>query len=73
MLEKEWLYILIISSQSIIFSVKGNMTGVLNKIPILLIVKHGHKTYKETMMSRDVTFWKETMNDRMDSLLYNNT
>jgi hypothetical protein len=73
MLEKEWLYILIISSQSIIFLVKGNMTGVLNKIPILLIVKHCHKTYKETMMSRDVTFWKETMNDRMDSLLYNNT
>jgi hypothetical protein len=51
MLEKEWLYILIISSQSIIFLVKGNMTGVLNKIPILLIVEDDLKTYKEAMIS----------------------
>jgi len=62
-----------ISSQSIVFLVEGNMIGVLNKIPILLILENGLKTYKEAMMSRDVTFWKETINDEMNSLLYNNT
>jgi hypothetical protein len=49
------------------------MIGVLNKIAILLILEDGPKTYKEAMMSRDVTFWKETINDEMNSLLYNNT
>jgi hypothetical protein len=42
-------------------------------MPILLIVKDDPKTYKETMISQDVGFWKETVNDKIDSLLYNNT
>ena len=42
-------------------------------MPILLIVEDDPKTYKETMISQDVGFWKETVNDKIDSLLYNNT
>jgi hypothetical protein len=46
-----------ISSQSIaFFLVECNMIDVLNKIPILLIVEDDPKIYKETMISRDVSF-----------------
>ena len=31
------------------------------------------KSYKEAMASRDSTFWKETVNDEMNSILSNNT
>ena len=62
-----------ISSDSIIFLVEGNRNGVINKIPILLVVEDDPKTYKEAMLSRDVIFWKEAINDEMDSLLCNNT
>ena len=62
-----------ISSQSIVFLVEGNRVDVLNKIPILLMVEDDPKTYKEAMLSRDVAFWKEAINDEMDSLLFNNT
>lgn len=65
-----------ISSQSIVSLVEGNRTDVLNKIPMLLIllmVEDDPKDYKEAMLSRDAAFWKEAINDEMDSLLYNNT
>ena len=62
-----------ISSQSIVFLVEGNRVDVLNKIPILLMVEDDPKTYKEAMLSRDVAFWKEAINNEMDSLLFNNT
>lgn len=62
-----------ISSQSIVFLVEGNRTDVINKIPILLMVEDDPKTYKEAMLSRDSAFWKEAVNDEMDSLLSNNT
>ena len=31
------------------------------------------KTFQEAMSSRDVAFWKEAINDEMDSLISNNT
>ena len=37
------------------------------------MVEDDPKTYKEAMLSRDVAFWKEAINDEMDSLLFNNT
>ena len=37
------------------------------------MVEDDPKTYKEAMSSRDVIFWKEAINDEMDSLLCNNT
>ncbi|KAK4391388.1 Copia protein [Sesamum angolense] len=52
------------------FIVEGDRNIVLNKIPVLLKV---NKTFTEAMTSRDVTFWKEAVNDEMDSLLANNT
>ena len=48
-------------------------TTVLNKIPILLNIEDDPKTFQEAMSSRDVAFWKEAINDEMDSLISNNT
>ena len=62
-----------ISSQSIVFLVEGDRTTVLNKIPILMNIEDDPKTFQEAMSSRDVAFWKEAINDEMDSLISNNT
>ena len=65
-----------ISSQAIVFLVEGDRTNnVLNKIPILLNVEEDitPKTYKEALASRDSPFWKEAINDEIDSLLSNGT
>nr|GFC90807.1 zinc finger, CCHC-type [Tanacetum cinerariifolium] len=36
-------------------------------------VEDDPKTFDEAMKSQDVTFWKETINDEMDSIMGNNT
>ena len=46
---------------------------VLNKIPIVLNTEDDPKTFEEAMASRDSVFWKEAVNDEMDSILSNNT
>ncbi|GJW43654.1 zinc finger, CCHC-type containing protein [Tanacetum coccineum] len=63
-----------IDSQAIIFLVEGdNENNVINKIPVLLNVEDAPKTYKEAITSRNSAFWKETIDDEMDSLISNNT
>ncbi|GKE27357.1 hypothetical protein Tco_1442741, partial [Tanacetum coccineum] len=63
-----------IDSQAIIFLVEGdNENNVINKIPILLNVEDAPKTYKEAITSRNYAFWKEVIDDEMDSLVSNNT
>ena len=65
-----------ISSQAIVFLVEGDgNNNVLNKIHILLNVEEDitPKTYKEALASRDSSFWKEAINDEIDSLLSNGT
>ncbi|GKA38548.1 zinc finger, CCHC-type containing protein [Tanacetum coccineum] len=59
-----------IDSQAIIFLVEGdNKNNVVNKIPFLLNVEDAPKTYKVAMTSRNSAFWKEAINDEMDSLM----
>jgi hypothetical protein len=62
-----------VSSQAIVFLMEGNRDNVLNKIPILLNIEEDPKTFKEAMAFRDVAFWKEEINDEIDSILSNNT
>jgi hypothetical protein len=62
-----------VSSQAIIFLLEGSREIVLNKIPILLNIEEDPKTYGEAMAYRDVAFWKDAINDEMDSILSNNT
>ncbi|PKI52901.1 hypothetical protein CRG98_026732 [Punica granatum] len=62
-----------ISSQSLAYLVEGDRESVIRKIPIMLNVEGDPQTYGETMASRDAAFWKEAINDEMDSILFNNT
>ncbi|GKF10159.1 hypothetical protein Tco_0048085, partial [Tanacetum coccineum] len=63
-----------INSQAIIFLVEGdNENNVVNKIPVLLNVEDAPKTYKEAITSRNSAFWKDAIDDKMDSLVSNNT
>ncbi|GJT81330.1 zinc finger, CCHC-type containing protein [Tanacetum coccineum] len=50
-----------------------NENHVINKIPVILNVEDEPKTYKETITSRNSAFWKEAIDDEMDSLISNNT
>ena len=62
-----------ISSQALTFLVEGDRNGVLNKIPLLLNVEEDPKTFREAMSSRDASFWREVVNDEMDSIMSNQT
>ncbi|KAK3029198.1 hypothetical protein RJ639_039278 [Escallonia herrerae] len=62
-----------ISSQAIVFLVEGSRDEVVNKIPIVLHLEEDPRTYSEAMASRYSAFWKEAINDEMDSLLSNDT
>ncbi|KAK3023654.1 hypothetical protein RJ639_043180 [Escallonia herrerae] len=62
-----------IDSQAIAFLVEGDRENILKEIPMLLNMEDDPKTYSEAMASRDVAFWKEAINDEMDSILCNNT
>ncbi|KAK4406525.1 putative mitochondrial protein [Sesamum angolense] len=55
------------------FIVEGDNNIVLNKKSVLLTVEGDPKIFTEVMTSRDVAFWKEAVNDEMDSLLASNT
>lgn len=46
---------------------------VLNKILILLTIEEDPKTYRGAMASKYAAFWREAINDEMNSLLSNNT
>ena len=62
-----------ISFQAIVLLVEGDMNKVLNKIPIILNTEEDPKCFNEAMSSKDAAFWKEVVNDEMDSILSNNT
>ena len=62
-----------ISSQAIVFLVEGSRDEILNKIPIVMHLEEYPKTYSNAMTSRDSSFWKEVVNDEMDSLMSNGT
>jgi hypothetical protein len=53
--------------------VGGDRNTVLKRTSMILNVEDDWKTFCEAMSSRDVVFWKETVNDEMDSILSNNT
>ncbi|GLT33022.1 hypothetical protein SLA2020_076450 [Shorea laevis] len=62
-----------ISSQSIVFLVEATRTKIIQKIPMILNVEEDPKTFQEAMASRDAAFWREAVNDEMDSIMSNNT
>ena len=63
-----------IDSQSISFYlVEGTNERVLKTIPLVLQVEDDPKTFKEAMASRDAAFWKDAINDEMNSIMSNHT
>uniref|UniRef100_A0A2N9I1Q4 Uncharacterized protein n=1 Tax=Fagus sylvatica TaxID=28930 RepID=A0A2N9I1Q4_FAGSY len=62
-----------ISYQVNIYLVEGNREKVLSKLPFVGNVEKDPNTYSEVMASRDAAFWREAVNDEMDSILSNNT
>ena len=63
-----------IGSQRISFYLaEGDREDIIRKIPIVLQIEEDTKTYKEAMTSRDASFWKEAINDEMDSVMFNQT
>jgi hypothetical protein len=62
-----------ISYQVNAYLVEGNREKVLNKFPFVGNVEEDPNTYNEVMASRDVAFWREAVNDEIDSILSNNT
>ena len=54
--------------------VEGDRNKVLNKIPILLnLEEEDPQTFGEVMSSRDAFFFREAVNDEMDSIMSNQT
>ena len=62
-----------ISYQAQLFLVEENRQVALNKISIVFNTEDDPKTFEEAMASKDSAFWKEALNDEMDSILSNNT
>nr|GEW66882.1 hypothetical protein [Tanacetum cinerariifolium] len=54
-------------------SSSDNENNVINKITNLLNIEDTPKTYKEAIASKNSAFWKEAINDEIDSLVSNNT
>src|SRR2546430_396664 len=46
---------------------------MVNEIPYVFSLETNPKSFKEAMASRDAAFWKQAVNDEMDSILENNT
>ena len=62
-----------ISYQVNVYLVERNREKVLSKLPFVGNVEEDPNTYNEAMASRDAASWREAINDKMDSILFNNT
>ncbi|GKE83195.1 zinc finger, CCHC-type containing protein, partial [Tanacetum coccineum] len=47
--------------------------GLIREYPIIYNLDEDPQTYSEAMKSHDSSFWKEAVNDEMDSIIGNNT
>ncbi|GKA49104.1 zinc finger, CCHC-type containing protein [Tanacetum coccineum] len=56
-----------------LYLIEGTRDEVSNQHSYCFNVENDPKTFDETMKSQDVAFWKESINDDMDSIMGNNT
>uniref|UniRef100_A0A2N9HAC8 CCHC-type domain-containing protein n=1 Tax=Fagus sylvatica TaxID=28930 RepID=A0A2N9HAC8_FAGSY len=73
LLSKNGVKAVLESDKLILSKCEGNREKVLSKLPFVGNVEEDPNTYSETMASRDAVFWREAINDEMDSILSNNT
>jgi hypothetical protein len=62
-----------ISYQVNVYLVEGNREKVLSKLPFVGNLEENPNIFSEAMVTRDAAFWREAVNDEMDSILSNNT
>ena len=55
------------------YLVEGSREGVIRQTPVCFNTETDPQTLEEAMKDRDAVFWKEALNDEMDSILGNNT
>ncbi|GKA33491.1 zinc finger, CCHC-type containing protein [Tanacetum coccineum] len=55
------------------YLVEGDRKGLIREYPIIYNLDEDPQTYSEAMKSHDSSFWKEAVNDEMDSIIGNNT
>ncbi|GKF82252.1 zinc finger, CCHC-type containing protein [Tanacetum coccineum] len=56
-----------------LYLIEGTRDEVFDQHPFCFNVEDDPKTFDEAMKSQDVAFWKEAINDEMDSIMGNNT
>ncbi|KAJ0599135.1 putative RNA-directed DNA polymerase [Helianthus annuus] len=56
-----------------LYLVEGNRNGVEYQYQYCFSIEEDPQTYSQAMASRDVAFWKEAIQDEMDSIMHNNT
>ncbi|GJU97878.1 zinc finger, CCHC-type containing protein [Tanacetum coccineum] len=56
-----------------LYLIKGTRDEVFDQQSYCFNVEDDPKTFVEAMKSQDVAFWKEAINDEMDSIMENNT
>ena len=54
------------------YLVEGDRKGLIREYPIIYHLDEDPQTYSEVMKSHDSSFWKEAVNDEMDSIIENN-
>ncbi|GKC44282.1 zinc finger, CCHC-type containing protein [Tanacetum coccineum] len=55
------------------YLVEGDRKGLIREYPIIYNLDEDPQTYSEAIKSHDSSFWKEAVNDEMDSIIGNNT
>jgi hypothetical protein len=55
------------------YLVEGDRNNLMRVYPIIYNLDENPQTYSEAMKPHDASFWKEVVNDEMDSVLGNNT
>jgi hypothetical protein len=46
---------------------------IVNEVGVCFNIENETSNIEEAMKSRDATFWKETIDDEMESIMFNNT
>uniref|UniRef100_A0A2N9G9K8 Reverse transcriptase Ty1/copia-type domain-containing protein n=1 Tax=Fagus sylvatica TaxID=28930 RepID=A0A2N9G9K8_FAGSY len=73
LLSKNGVKAVLESDKLILSKFEGNREKVLSKLPFVGNVEEDPNTFSEAMVSRDAAFWKEAVNDEINSILSNNT
>ena len=56
-----------------LYLLEGSRDEIKDQYQYCFIIEEDPKTFTEAMTSRDVAFWKEAIQDEMDSIINNNT